>query len=159
GRQRADEVGEDPVGDVLVEGALVAVGPHVELQGLQLDEPAVGHVPNPDGREVRLTGHRADARELGHYVVDLVVPVGVRIGNALEILRWGAGHRAAVSIAPALPTRPPAARRPRPPALLRRPERYAGAARRRRRPPRWTTPGSGLPAPATPARASGPGRA
>jgi NADPH-dependent 7-cyano-7-deazaguanine reductase QueF len=39
----------------------------------------VGHVPDPDRREIGLTREQAEARELGHRHRDLVVAVRMRV--------------------------------------------------------------------------------
>src|SRR5262245_6106747 len=64
GRHR-HEVVEDAVGHVLVESALVAVRPDVELDALELHELLVRHVADADGREVGLARLGAEAGELG----------------------------------------------------------------------------------------------
>src|SRR5204863_8201409 len=58
---RADQIVEDPVGDRFVEGALVAVGPEIQLPGIALDARRVRNVLDPDRGEVRLTGLWAEA--------------------------------------------------------------------------------------------------
>src|SRR5687767_5289645 len=78
---RGDEIVEDPVRDVLVEGALVAVAPEVELERLQLDAELIRHVADADRRKVRLPRLRAEARELGAFEADLVAPPRRRIGT------------------------------------------------------------------------------
>src|SRR6266851_2167905 len=91
-RGAADEIVEDPVGHVLVEGPFVAVRPDVELDGLQLEQVLVRHVSHPNSGEVGLAGAGADAGELGDLEADLVVAVRVRIGHDLERLRRLRGH-------------------------------------------------------------------
>src|SRR4051812_19595839 len=49
---RRDEIVEDAVGDVLVESALVAIAPEVELEALQLDAGVLGRIADLDRREV-----------------------------------------------------------------------------------------------------------
>src|SRR5262249_11160600 len=67
---RGDQVVEDAVGHGLVEGALVAVAPDVELERLELDAGLVRHVLQVQGGEVGLAGHGADTGELGHAHAD-----------------------------------------------------------------------------------------
>ena len=74
-----DQVVEDPVGDVLVEGAFLAEGPDVELQGLEFHAARIGHVVQLQGGEVRLAGLGAQAGELRHGDVDGVIPARVGI--------------------------------------------------------------------------------
>src|SRR5713101_8015556 len=83
---------ETAVGDVFVEGALVPVGPDVELDALELDEVPVGAVPDPDGGEVRLARLGAQAGELRDLERDLVIAVGVRIGDDFELLARRGRH-------------------------------------------------------------------
>lgn len=71
-----DQVVEDAVGDVLVEMALVAEAPDVELQALQLDADLVGDVVQGQDGEIRLPGLGAEAGEFRNLHVDLVIPVG-----------------------------------------------------------------------------------
>ena len=56
-----DQIREDAVGDVLVEGALVAKRPGIELQRLEFDAALVGDVFDQDLGEIRLAGLRAEA--------------------------------------------------------------------------------------------------
>src|SRR2546422_5189943 len=85
---------------VLVEGALLAGRPQIELERIQLDQVLVGHVPDADRREVRLARAGAEARELGHRHRDLVVAVRVRVRHDLERLRRRGGHGAIIPKAP-----------------------------------------------------------
>ena len=87
-----DEVVEDAVRDRLVERALVAEAPDVQLQRLQLDAGAVGHVFEVQGREVRLPGLRAQAGELGKTHADGIIPIRLRIGECLQRFRRRSGH-------------------------------------------------------------------
>ena len=70
------EVVEDPIRHGLVEVPLVAEGPQIELEALQLDTLGLRHVADADRREVRLPGLRAQTGELRALEVDLVVPLG-----------------------------------------------------------------------------------
>src|SRR5262249_44251164 len=83
---------ENAVGDVFVEGALVPVGPDVELDALELDQVPVGDVPDPDGGKVRLARLGAQAGELRDLERDLVVAVGVRIWDDFELLARPGRH-------------------------------------------------------------------
>src|SRR5262249_17296515 len=96
-----DEVVEDAVRHVLVEGALVAIGPDVELDALELDQALVRHVAHADGREVGLACPGAEAGELGNLESDLVVAIRMRIGHHLQLLARAARHEASL-----LPRRP-----------------------------------------------------
>src|SRR5690554_3132363 len=90
---RGDQVVEDLVGDLLVEGALVAVRPEVQLERLQLHDLLVRDIADGDRGEVGLAGYRADASELRRRDLDLVVPLRLGVGHRLKILaglRWHA---------------------------------------------------------------------
>src|SRR5437870_6485314 len=64
----------------------------VELQRLQLDQVLVGHVADPDRREVGLAGHRTQTGELRDRHRDLVVAVGVRIRQDRKSTRLNSSH-------------------------------------------------------------------
>src|ERR1700730_12406477 len=88
--QRPDEIVEDAVGDRLVERALVLVTPEVQLEALHTAAGPTGYVSDPDGGEVGLPGHRADAGELRALEPDLVVPAGAGIRERCQrLLRFG----------------------------------------------------------------------
>src|SRR5262249_60643779 len=78
------EVVEDAVRHVLVEGALVAIRPDVELDALELHQTLVRHVAHADGREVGLPRLGAEAGELGDLEGDLVVAIRMRVGHHLQ---------------------------------------------------------------------------
>src|SRR5205085_7750748 len=90
--ERGDEVVGDPVRDRLVERPLVAEGPEVELERLQLHAALVGDVADADRGEVGLPGDRAEAGELGGFEVDLVVARRRGIGEGLELPGRLGGH-------------------------------------------------------------------
>ena len=69
-RDCGHQVVEDPVGDRLVECALVAVRPEIELPRLELDAELVGDVLDADGGEVGLAGLGTEAGELGALELD-----------------------------------------------------------------------------------------
>src|SRR5262245_32847483 len=83
--ERSHEIVQNPVGDILVEVALSSERPEVELQGFQLDALVRGSVDNPDRREVRLAGARADTGEFRTLERDLVVPPGPWVGKGLQV--------------------------------------------------------------------------
>src|SRR5262249_49322656 len=64
---------EDAVGDGFVKSALVAVRPYVQLQALQFHAQAIGDVVEHEGREVGLTGARAQASKFRYFHVNPVV--------------------------------------------------------------------------------------
>src|SRR5262244_2338324 len=106
-RSRRHEVVEDAVRHVLVEGALVAIGPDVELDALELHQTLVRDVAHADGREVGLARLGAETGELGDLEGDLVVAIRMRIGHHLQLTAREARHEA--SLLPRRPgwTRPP----------------------------------------------------
>src|SRR5205807_5356738 len=115
-----DQVVEDAVGDVLVEGALVPVAPQVELQRLELDDGRAWDIGDGDGGEVGLTRHGTHAGELRGLAAHLVVPPRVGVGHRHELPGGAGGHRATV---------PPDHRRAGAwPAPARRCQRVCGSA-------------------------------
>src|SRR5689334_6044941 len=92
---RLREIVEDAVHRTLVEDSVVAKAPQIQLQGLELETHFSGHVGDEDRAEIRgaplqllqLLGvgldstHRAQRRELVAFHMDLVVPLGIRIGE------------------------------------------------------------------------------
>src|SRR5512138_427428 len=90
--RRAHQIIEDAVGHRLVECAFVAIGPDVELERLQLDAQAIGHVIENQRGEIRLSGHRTDAGELRNFHVDPVVAIARGIGERLETLARSGRH-------------------------------------------------------------------
>src|SRR5581483_10912677 len=75
----AHQVVEDSIGHRLVERALAAKRPQVQLERLELDAALLGDVADADGGEVGLTRHRAHAGELGALEADLVVALRARV--------------------------------------------------------------------------------
>ncbi len=85
GIEQRDEVIRDPVRHCLVERALIAEGPQVQLQRLELDARFIGNVADADRGEVRLPRHRAETGELGRLEEDLVVALRIRVGERLQL--------------------------------------------------------------------------
>ena len=81
----AVEVVGDLVGHRLVKSAALAERPDVELQRLQLHAQPIGHVLEFERGEVRLSGARAQAGELGNLHADRVVALGLRVGESFEL--------------------------------------------------------------------------
>src|SRR5687768_12634142 len=80
----SNDVIEDLVHHVLVEDPLVAVRLQVELEAAQLDAAEVRRVADDDRPEIRLPGHRADARELRCGEFDLVVAFGELVFERID---------------------------------------------------------------------------
>jgi hypothetical protein len=71
-----------------VERAAIAVGPDIELQGLQLDAALVGHVLELERREIRLSGLRAQAGEFRDRHANRVVAFRRRIRETFRGWCW-----------------------------------------------------------------------
>ena len=74
---------EDVVGDIFVEGALVAKAPQILLDGFGFEAPWPGAVFDLDLGEVGLAGERAEGGELVRREGDGVGVVGVGVGKRL----------------------------------------------------------------------------
>ena len=87
-RGQLHEVVEDGVGHFFVEGAFIAVRPHVLLEGFQFDVLFVGDVVNHDDRKIGLAGQRAEAGEFGDLEVDEVISFRIRVFENFYILKF-----------------------------------------------------------------------
>ena len=67
------EVIEDAVGHCLVEGALVAIGPDVELEVFQFQALALGNIVEYQARKIRLPGQGTKASKFRNFHMDQVV--------------------------------------------------------------------------------------
>ncbi|KPK86100.1 MAG: hypothetical protein AMJ94_18315 [Deltaproteobacteria bacterium SM23_61] len=76
---------QDHIGHVLVEGALVAEGPQIELEGLGFQDLSVGDVLNGQPGKIRLPRCRADAGEFLRPQGHNVIPPGMMIGKGLQL--------------------------------------------------------------------------
>src|ERR687885_2170787 len=76
--ERGHQIVQNPVGDVLVEVALLTEAPQVKLQAFELDDLRAWNVGDRKGREVGLARHRTDAGELGADALDFIVAIRVR---------------------------------------------------------------------------------
>lgn len=85
------QVIQNLVGDGFVEGAFVAVGPHVELEALEFDTELVRDVVQDQGGEVGLAGLGAEAGEFGNFHVDVEIPAG-GVGEGFQGLAGLGGH-------------------------------------------------------------------
>src|SRR5947207_1706717 len=86
------EVVEDAGGDVLVERALLAVAPEVELERFEFDDRLARCVGDRHLCEVWLARHRTDARELRRLAAHLVVAPRMRVGDRDQLLGRARGH-------------------------------------------------------------------
>lgn len=67
-----------------MERAFVAERPEIELERFELDAKLVRDKSSPNGREVRLSGTRANAGEFRTLHADLVVAPRPRVGKCLQ---------------------------------------------------------------------------
>ena len=81
----ADQIIENPVGDVLMEGTFIAKRPDVQFKGLQFDTQLLRYVLKEQRGEVGLAGLRAQAGKFRRANADGVIPVRVRIGKGFQI--------------------------------------------------------------------------
>jgi len=79
-----DQVIEDAIGDGFMKGALVAVGPHVHLEGLEFDVFEVRDVIDCEMGKVWLASQGAQAGEFRDLDVNVIVPSGLGIVKGLE---------------------------------------------------------------------------
>src|SRR5438105_13950801 len=73
------QVVQDAVRNILMKDAFVAEAPQVQLQALQLENLRSRHIVDRERSEVRLPGHRANAREFGADALNLILPVRMRV--------------------------------------------------------------------------------
>jgi hypothetical protein len=97
---RGHEVVQDAVDDGLVESALVAVRPQVQLPRLEFDAQPVGDVLDPNRSEIGLTRLGTKTSELVRLETDEVVSVRLRVGESIERLGWRAAHAPAMIAGP-----------------------------------------------------------
>ena len=93
---RRHQVVQNTVYDGLVKGTLVAVRPQVQLPRLELDTQSVGHVLDANRGKIGLTRLGTKTSELVRLETDEVVSVRLRVGEAIERLRWRGAHVAAM---------------------------------------------------------------
>src|SRR5712691_3240556 len=87
-----DQVVQDRVRNIFMKDAFVAEAPQVELQALQLQDLRSWHIGDGEDRKVGLAGHRADAREFRADALNLIVPIGMRVGYDHQVLRGFRRH-------------------------------------------------------------------
>ena len=68
------EIRQNPVGDVFMESALVAIRPDIQFKGLELNTKLVGNVLQMQFSKVRLAGFRAQAGEFRRVNTDGIIP-------------------------------------------------------------------------------------
>lgn len=80
------------IGDRFVKGTLIAVGPHIEFQGLEFDAQLVRDVVEEKRGKIGLSGLGAQTAKLGHANTNGVVTVELRVGEGLQGLAGFARH-------------------------------------------------------------------
>jgi len=87
-----DQVIQDAVGDILVEMALIAERPDVQLQAFQFDALFIRDVIQYQRGEIRLAGLGAQTGELRDLHVDMVIALGIRVGEGFQRLARLGSH-------------------------------------------------------------------
>jgi len=85
GLTRLDEVVQNSVDDVFVEGTDVAIGGKVKLQGLGLNAQLVWDIIDEDLGEVRLAGDWAQGGKIGAVEADGVGAAWFGVGKGLNL--------------------------------------------------------------------------
>ncbi len=75
-----------------MEGAVVAVGEHEQLQRLRFDHPLVGDIVDDEMGEIGLPGDGAEGGELGDGEADQVVEIRMWVGHPVEHGTGGIGR-------------------------------------------------------------------
>ena len=83
GRGGPDQIIQDSVGDLLVEGPNIAVGPEVKFQALQLYTKLLRNVSDPDRCKIGLSRLRAKTGKLRALELNFIVPARLWIGENL----------------------------------------------------------------------------
>ncbi len=83
---------EYAVGDSLMERALLAEGPDVQLKRFQLDTMLLRHILQGEHGEIRLSCFRAQAGKFRYADAHSVVAARVRVRESLEVLAGLYGH-------------------------------------------------------------------
>jgi hypothetical protein len=86
GTARLHEIIQYFIDDRFVKSPLIAIGPKVKLQRLELDAKFIRYVFDPDRGKIRLAGARAHAGELRTLHADLVVTLRSRVGKGFQLL-------------------------------------------------------------------------
>jgi hypothetical protein len=86
GTARLHEIIQYFIDDRFVKSTLIAIGPKVKLQRLELDANFIRYVFDPDRGKIRLASARAHAGELRTLHADLVVTLRSRVGKGFQLL-------------------------------------------------------------------------
>jgi len=87
GRAGGDQVVEDAVDEGFVEDAFVAVGLEIKFKGLEFEATLVGTVRYDDGAEIGLAGPGTEAGKFGATDLNLIIPLGMGIGEGFQFSR------------------------------------------------------------------------
>lgn len=82
-----DQVIHDDVDAILMEVAVVAEAEQIQLERFAFHHFDIGNVADVNRREIRLAGHRAEARELGAVEFDKVIAVRMLVVEGLQHCR------------------------------------------------------------------------
>ena len=93
---RGNQIIENPVDDGFVESALIAKGPEIEFERLQLDTELVRNVFDFDGRKIGLPGARAHTGEFRTLHVDLIIALRPGIRKGFQLCARSSRHRVIV---------------------------------------------------------------
>ena len=81
-----DQVVQNAVGDCLMEGPFITVGPQIEFEGFQFHAEFFGDVSDLDRGKIRLAGLGTEAGKLGAVKPDLVIPVRLGVWEGIKLL-------------------------------------------------------------------------
>lgn len=79
-----DQVIQDLIRDLLMEGPFIAIAPKIEFQAFELHAELIGDVADPDLCEIRLAGLRAKTGEFRTFDIDRIIAPRIRILEDLE---------------------------------------------------------------------------
>jgi hypothetical protein len=87
-----NQIIENPVDDGFVESALIAKGPEIEFERLQLDTELVRDIFDFDGRKIGLPGARAHTGEFRTLHVDLIIALRPRVRKGFQLCARSSRH-------------------------------------------------------------------
>ena len=80
----SNKVAQDLICDGFVKRALIAIRPHIEFQGFELNTERPGNVFQEDGGKIRLPRFRAQAGEFRDSDPDRVVSIRIGVVEGLQ---------------------------------------------------------------------------
>ena len=87
-----NQIVQDPIGDRLMKGAFVPIGPDVLLQGLKFHAAFIRDVFEGEFREVRLPRLGAETGEFRDLDANGVIALRGRVGKGVQFSTWDARH-------------------------------------------------------------------